>query len=136
MILPEVDTSETVSVTFQPRRDNGLVLMVTDVNASESVLAVGMFNGEVNQIDIQCISSCHAISLPFQLRLSNFSSDSMLLLPSVCEPANPTFYTISLTYTQGSVEVVAQGMNGVRFPISARDETLLLTIGNTPRMSI
>lgn len=48
MRLPEAEISETISVTFQPRRDNGLVLMLMEVNGS-SVLAVGMFNGEVNQ---------------------------------------------------------------------------------------
>lgn len=58
----------------------------------------------------------------------------MPLLPSVCDPENPSFYTISLTYTQELVRVTAQGMDGISLPFSAGRGALLLTVGNTPRM--
>lgn len=50
-LLPEItDTvdSQTLSIVFQPQLDNGLVLMLTDVNGSLPLLAVGLVNGEVN----------------------------------------------------------------------------------------
>lgn len=68
--------------------------------------------------------------LHLQLRVSNFSADGVLL-SSAC---NPSFHTISLTYTQESVEVAVQGMEGVRFALSGSEAQRLLTVGNAPRM--
>ena len=55
LLLPEVtgiESSQTTSLTFQPQRDNGLVLIVTEANSSSSLFAVGIFNGQVE------LSSC------------------------------------------------------------------------------
>lgn len=49
--LPElaaVGDSQSTFVTFQPQLDNGLVLVLTDGNATTALLAVGIFNGEVS----------------------------------------------------------------------------------------
>lgn len=68
LLLPEVPalgTVQTVSVAFQPRRDNGLVLMVTDGDGSSPMLAVGMFNGEVNMASICTNAAFNTVSSPF-----------------------------------------------------------------------
>ena len=61
----------------------------------------------------------------------------MVLLSSACNPDNPTFYNLSLVYTNMSVEVSVQGGGEeakVQLPFMLRTGQQLLTIGNIPSM--
>lgn len=58
------------------------------------------------------------------------------MLPSVCNPGNPTFYNLSLTFTEGLVDVTVKGAGREgrsQLPFFLGQERLLLTVGNIPR---
>ena len=140
-----VADSHSVSVTYQPQLDNGLLLMLS--NSSNSLLlAVGMFNGEVSSLHHVTLCDCtHTPLSSIQLRIADFSNgsmDSYESLGQVCDPVNSTTYNFTLTYgstlAEASVMTVqGDGAMNTQIPfLPDGSDQLLLDVGNIPRNKI